>query len=449
MIATDSLDEELRRHAASFLAEHRLVGASVGVVRGGELAWCDGLGWCDLESGGRPDEHTLYRIASITKTFTATAIVQLRDEGRVRLDDPAVRHVDELRRARSPFGPIEEVTLRRLLMHESGLMSEAPGMDVEGNLFPTTDEVLAEAERIRVTIPPGSAHKYSNLGFQLLGEVVARVAATPYTRYVTERILEPLEMARTTFEPHGPGAGNIARGYNTREFSDFVTPAARLSPSGLEADGGLWSTVADLARWISFWCGPDEGGRHDTLASTSRAEMLAPRALASDDWSLGQGLGWYTARRDGVALAGHEGQLDGFTTAVMFAPEHRAGAVALVNGIAPAGDLAFDLAARALPEVPEPSLGEAPPAPVPAEVEPLLGLFVLAKYGASVRVEWRGGRVVLFVDGEERGLEATDDALAFHATGGREAGEEVVFERTPAGAVDRVNVAGYPFARVR
>lgn len=119
----------LEARTTAFVKEHRLPGAAVGVVRGEELAWSAGIGFANLERLRTPKVSTLYRIASITKTFTGTAVMQLRDEGRLHLDDAAVTYLPELRAAASPFGPIETVTIRRMLSHESGMMSEPPGTD--------------------------------------------------------------------------------------------------------------------------------------------------------------------------------------------------------------------------------------------------------------------------------------------------------------------------------
>src|SRR5437764_1033369 len=118
---------QLESRSRSFARKHRLPGVAAGVVDRGGLVWSSGIGFADIAARRAPGATTLYRIASITKTFTGTAIMQLRDQGRLHLDDPAIRHVPELRHAESPFGPIETLTIRRMLSHESGLRSEPPG----------------------------------------------------------------------------------------------------------------------------------------------------------------------------------------------------------------------------------------------------------------------------------------------------------------------------------
>src|SRR5688500_15778400 len=120
---------EYEAKAASFVKENRLPGAAVGIVHEDKLVWSKGIGFADVKKKRRADPKTLYRIASITKTFTATAVMQLRDQGKLALDDPLVTYLPELAVARSTFAPIEGLTIRRLLSHESGLQSEPPDAD--------------------------------------------------------------------------------------------------------------------------------------------------------------------------------------------------------------------------------------------------------------------------------------------------------------------------------
>jgi len=183
---------ELEAKLLSFVKDNRLPGAAAGVVHGNELAWSDAIGFADTATRQPTQPGTLYRIASITKTFTGTAIMQLRDAGGLDLDDPAVACLPELRAAVSPFGPIEAVTIRRMLSHESGLPSEPPGTDWSVPVYQGAPELtLAQASDIVLTLPPNVQHKYSDLAYQLLGEIVSRVSGIPYARYLRESILDP------------------------------------------------------------------------------------------------------------------------------------------------------------------------------------------------------------------------------------------------------------------
>ena len=177
-------------------------GAVAGVVHGDELAWAAGAGLAEVGAQVTGDPGTLYRIASITKTFTGTAVMQLRDAGRLDLDDPAVKYLPELRGAVSPFAAIEAVTIRRMLSHESGLAAEPPRTDWSVPVYQGDPQLtLARPGDIVLMLPPNAQHKYSDLGYQLLGEIVTRVSGIPYPRYVRELILDPLGMSATGFEP--------------------------------------------------------------------------------------------------------------------------------------------------------------------------------------------------------------------------------------------------------
>ncbi len=217
----------------------------------------------------------MYRIASITKTFTGTAIMQLRAIGRLQLDDPVVSFLPELAAAARRPGAIENVTVRRLLSHESGLRSEPPGTDFaipryEGDVKRT----LAHVEEIGAVVPPNRQWKYSNLGYQLLGEIIARLSDTPYTDYVTKNILQPLGMSSTSFEPLPKRlATRVATGYSGRAFSDELDVAPAMPP--IFAEGGLWSCVKDLSSWLCL-----QLAAYATLPQTStrpKRRSSAPR----------------------------------------------------------------------------------------------------------------------------------------------------------------------------
>src|SRR3954469_11499202 len=332
--------------AAAFVKEHRLPGASVAVVHGDDLAWSAGIGFCDAAAGRAPDDATLYRVASVTKTFTGTAIMQLRDEGRLGLDDAVVGHVPELAAARG-VSAIEHVTIRRLLSHESGLMGDAPGTDWEGPIYETSVTAnLARASEIGVRVPPNTQQKYSNMGYQLLGEIVARVSGRPYVEYVRERIFDPLGMSASGFPPMPDALGaRMATGYSVRRFRDGRSES--VAAPDCEAEGGLISCIDDLARWVSFQVrtGGDERSGAQVLAESTVAEMHRPRYLGGGAaWDLAWGISWYAIRRGDVVWVQHSGDIHGFSSNVCFEREHRVGAIALVNTPVSAGELSMQLA---------------------------------------------------------------------------------------------------------
>ena len=191
-------------------------------------------------------------MASISKTFTATAVVQLRDRGLLSLDDPLVRHLPEFAAVRAHPGRVEDVTLRRLLSHRSGLVSEGPFAYWDTRQFPELEEVLAALPRTEVVLAPDAGAKYSNLAFALLGEVVSRLAGQPFPDYARGHLFEPLGMDSSSFLPREDLLARMATGYEPHPFEDRPQPAGHTPARGLAAAAGLYTTVADLARWLAL-----------------------------------------------------------------------------------------------------------------------------------------------------------------------------------------------------
>lgn len=432
--------------AAKFVKDQRLPGAAVGVVHGQDLVWSSGIGFADIASKKRASPKGLYRIASITKTFTAAAIMQLRDEGKLSLDDPAVHHLPELAQATTAFGPIESLTIRRMLSHESGLQSEPPGTDWTLVRYETDPaETLARVREISTTIPPNLQWKYSNLAYQLLGEIVERVSGTPYRKQVRARLLAPLGMTATSFDPVPARLRpRQATGYEPRFLSDELERAPD-EHSIFGAEGGLWSCVEDLARWLSCqFTGTTPGGKR-LLGEETLREMHKPRYLVDDAWTRAWAIGWYAVRRDDVIWRMHSGGHYGFITNACFDPKEKVGAIALLNGFANATQLAMELGSIAREAVTSAAPPIEPAAPLPDAWRPLIGLYEAEHFGNIVRLEWRDGKLT-FVDPDDPTwtptLVPTEDADVFRIEPGfRESGELVRFARRKDGRVTSVVAA--------
>jgi CubicO group peptidase (beta-lactamase class C family) len=443
----ERIAERLQAATAAFVKEHRLPGAVAGVVHDGRLAWWGSAGFADVAARRPAGPATMHRIASITKTVTATAVLQLRDAGALGLDDPLVRHIPELGAGRSEFAPWEHITLRLVLSHQSGLMSEPPGADwANGEYEGDVLRSLARAAEISTSVPVSTQEKYSNLGYQLLGEVVSRVSGLPFQEYARARILRPLGMLRTDFEPL-PSAlrDDVATPYAGRWMSDEL-PVAPDSPMS-SSEGGLWSCVDDLARWLAFALETEDGPGHpEVLALETRREMHRPRYLADDTWTSAFGLGWYGVRQDGVTWVQHGGSLFGFQSNACFDPRERVGAVVLLNGMGRAATLAMSLGALARTAVAEAAPVISAPAPMPAEYADLLGIYADAVIGGGLlRLEWRDGKLTVVDPTQEEfrpTLRPTGEPDAFVVEAGyRWSGETVRFLR---GADGRVRAAALP-----
>lgn len=446
---------ELAAKLNDFVTENRLPGATAAVVQGDELAWIAGTGFADQDTREPSQPDTLYRIASITKTFTGTAVMQLRDAGRLDLDDPAVAYLPELRKAVSPFAPIETVTIRRMLSHESGLATEPPGTDWSVPLYQGAPEVtLAQAGDIVLTLPPNRQHKYSDIAYQLLGEIVTRVSGTPYPLYVQESILDPLGMSATAFEPLEQRLlDRRATGYDWRTVSDQLDPAPAMSP--VWAEGGLWSCADDMARWLSFQLRAYRQLSADSsvLSAASLREMHKPRYLADDDWTSAWGISWCANRHDHVTWIQHSGGLPGFTSTVCFDPREQVGAIVLINGTSRNVELAPELASVARRLAPSAPPATQTPALMPEQYRPLLGIYAGSGLAAGVlRLEWCDGKLA-FVNQEPApfclALEPTSNPDIFVAEQGSYfSGENVTFHRRADGRVISVLLIASTFMRL-
>jgi CubicO group peptidase (beta-lactamase class C family) len=445
---------KLEAKASSFVKDNRLPGGAVGVVHGADLVWATGVGFADVATRRPPERQTLYRIASITKTLTGTAIMQLRDEGKLHLDDPAVAHLPELKRADSPFGPIETVTIRRMLSHESGLMSEPPGTDWRAPRYEgLVERNFGRVAEIGTKIPPNVQQKYSNLAYQLLGEIVARKSGTPYVDYIREAILGPLGMIRSAFEPLPEAMlAHRSTGYAGRFLSDELDLAS--IPPTIWAEGGLWSCVEDLAKWLSFQFREDGGDRKGSqvLAGTTLKEMHKARYIGNDDWTEAWCISWYAVRRENVIWVQHSGGLHGFITDVCFDPKNKVGAIALLNGRGDAPALAMDLATIAREALLEAAPAIEPAASLPEAYRPLLGIYADQESGWLIRIEWRDGKLSV-IDPDDAAwrptLAPTNQPDVFVVEpGSRQSGEQTLFRRLADGRVASVFIAASTFMRL-
>ena len=335
------LIETLDRHVEAFAARHELPGLAYGVVAAGTVVHGGGFGVA-AHGGPATGTDTVFRIASMTKSFTAAAVLLLRDEGRLALDDPITRHAPELASIRPPTADSPDVTIRHLLTMSSGLSTDDPWADRH------LDASAAEMDAIfaagaSFAVAPGTAMEYSNLGYAMLGRIIERVTGGSVCPFVTDRLLAPLALSCTAFEIGSlPGHAVAAVGY--RNDGGIEEP---LDDGGFAPMGGLWSTVCDLARWVGFFCDafpprddPDSG----PLRRASRREMQqvhqarpANLGYAGLDGQLRLGSGGYGMGLQRIhhldlgATVTHSGGLPGFGSNMRWLPERDFGVVALAN----------------------------------------------------------------------------------------------------------------------
>ncbi len=434
MSTPEGLSAELERRVREEQRKQRLPSIAAAVLRDGERVWETAVGASDVEGSQDATPDTQYRLGSITKTFTAAAIMQLRDAGQLGLEDTLDTHVDAA--AHAP-------TLRRLLSHTSGLQRETHDDAWLRQRFadvPELLETLGEAEQV---LPAGARFHYSNLAFALLGVVVERVSGMAYARYVEERLLTPLGLTRTSFEPQEPAA----TGYVVQPYAEGVWATAGVETGAWIAAGQMWGTVRDLCAWASFLAQPDES----VLARASVEEMRVVQTI--DDhlrWTGGYGLGLMLQRDGERILAGHGGSMPGFIAAVYVAPSDKVGVGLLTNSSGAAlGELAKQLVAATVerwPVPPPPWQVESPP---PDDVAPLLGAWFMEAEPFTIR--WKDGKLdARFPDDAEWKPSAvivreSDDRWRIES--GWEQGEALRIERDAGGEITRLVLAGYPVTR--
>jgi len=294
----------------------RLPTVVAGVVRDGSLVWSGSVSGTGAETG--PDVQ--YRIGSITKPLVAVAVLQLRDEGLLDLADPLSRHL--------PGVPYAERTLRELLGHSSGMHSEPPGSWWERSPGVSFDQLVAALDdSVSGTGPafaPGVTFHYSNTAYALLGEVVARLRGRSWWDVVSERVLQPLGMTRTSYLPEAPHA----TGLSVHHYAGTLTDEPSHDAGAMAPAGQVWSTVTDLGRYAAFLL----RGHDDVLSRTTLDEMATPQS-ASRAAALGSahGVGFQLVRGGSGMLVGHTGSMPGFVAGIFVDPVRRTGAVVVCN----------------------------------------------------------------------------------------------------------------------
>lgn len=307
------------------IAIRQLPGVVVGVVSDQDLIWAKGFGHADVESGRPMELDTRFRMASHSKLFTATAIMQLREQGKIRLDDPVTQYLPWVAfRHAAPDDP--PVTIEHLLTHSSGLPREA-GSHWSDLDFPTEAEVKELMSQRQAAFSPEVRWKYSNLAYTIAGMVVEEVSGMSWADYLQKNIFDPLAMSASSVDREDP---KMATGYGPRmpDGSREVLPF--VDARGMAAATGLTSTVSDMARFVSAQFRSGDRGGNRILSTPSLREMHRVRMLEST-WTRGQGIGFSVQRIDNELYVGHGGGYPGYTTNTLIQLDSKVGAIALTN----------------------------------------------------------------------------------------------------------------------
>jgi CubicO group peptidase (beta-lactamase class C family) len=324
------------------LADAGIVGSSLFLVRDGAVVARATEGFQDLAGGRRVDEDTIFHWASITKTFTGIAIMQLRDRGLLSLDDPVVKYVPELRRAHNPFGDMTQVTIRHLMSHSGGFRAGTwPwGGDKPWHPFEPTgwEQVVAMLPYTEILFEPGTRYSYSNPGVIFLGRTIEALSGEDYEVYVAKNILMPLGMHRTFFDraPYHL-LKHRSRSY-TRDERGLREMPFDFDSGITVSNGGLNAPLGDMSAYLAFLIG-DERRREvfdGVLTRASLDEMFVSHIRAVDGEGgsgadVSAGLSSFIERHHGVELVGHSGDQNGFISHLYLHRPSRAGYVVSFN----------------------------------------------------------------------------------------------------------------------
>ena len=312
---------------------HSWPSLSVSFVYDQNIIYAKSFGYANPNEKRPATPNTLYRIASNSKLFTAIAIMQLRDAGKLTLDDPVEKHI-EWYNIKQKFPQSDDITIKALLTHNSGLPYE-PDIPYwshrDGYPFPTLAELKIGTGKIETLYPAWDQYQYSNLGFMLLGQIIESASGESYHDYVHENIIHPMGLTNTltdiSSKTHGKelaiGYGTLDRRHNRMEIP-FINAKATTSAAGLS------SSANDLAKFIMWQIKTLTGKRNDVLPPATFQEMVKPHAKGTGN-SMDVGYAFRTNYRNETAYIGHGGVLTGHTSQIMIEPQQKIGAVALMN----------------------------------------------------------------------------------------------------------------------
>jgi CubicO group peptidase (beta-lactamase class C family) len=433
----DTTARSLHRIALGKQREGRVPGLYAAVCRGGERLWGEGIGRADVSGEQPPGPDDQFLIASNTKTFIAVMVMQLRDEGRLSLDDLLGDHVPEVS---------HPITIRQCLAHVSGMAREPLGDVWETLENPTAKELRRDFDDVERVLRPHQHWHYSNVVYAMLGQLIEELDGRSWEESLRARLLEPLGMRRTS---NGFDDGPHVTGYYVPPYDDVPRPEPVMDLKGLAPCGGLASTANDLATWSAFVADPG-----DLLSADTLEEMCQPQILLNpESWNAAMGLGFFLIRSPtGRTYVGHTGGMPGHITGVFTHRESGTGGIVLMNNTAPPAPDAFavELVEHVLEHDPVEEEPWQPGTSVPDELRPILGRWFSEGQPFVFWVEQ--GELRARIDkpaaanlAPSRFVRIEDDV--YRDVSGRERGELLRVTRDADGSVSKLNWATYLFTR--
>jgi CubicO group peptidase (beta-lactamase class C family) len=322
---------EFSQQIAADVETDDLGGITVGVVVGRDLIWARGFGWADRERGVPAGVNTIYRVGSISKSFTAVVLLELWQQGVVDLDAPVREVLPELAElgGRPPGAP--EITWRHLASHTAGLIRE-PDLEgaAEGPLEGWEEKILSSIPATSYYAPPGESYRYSNIGFGILGYALGRAVGIPFMELVDASLIRPLGLHYTGFVVTPAMAEHLAKGYERRRDGvvDMETPYREHVGRGYKVpNGGIYSTVGDLGRFASLLAA---ASTVPLLGPEARGLVRTPQTPEGSETLYSFGFFLYDGE-GGETLVGHSGSVAGYNAFLVCEPASGIGVVLLRN----------------------------------------------------------------------------------------------------------------------
>lgn len=417
---------------------------SIAIVYDQQLIYANGFGSANIETAKPATADSIYRIASHSKLFAAISLMQLRDAGRLRLDDPISKYLPWFSIQDSqPEAPA--INIEHLMTHTAGLPREAGSgywIDFE---FPSQQTVRERVGDLTKPYPATHRWKYSNLAWGLVGEIVESISGQTFNDYVQQHILDPLEMHSTSVEFPTSHTDQLVTGYGRRMPNGSRETFPFIDAAGLASATGMSSSANDLAKFMMWQLRLLDGYENEVLCSNTLREMQRPHWV-QPDWNSGWGLGFGISHLKDRDLIGHSGGYPGYLTNTRISPKEKIGVTVLTNSL---GSNPVDITMRIFdwiaPAIKKAVAGEGGK---PADES-------WAKLEGTYRNPW-GDSHVLFLDGKLTLIDPTlynpkpsafeldpqeDDSFIFKGkNGGAAVGERVTFELGADGTAEAITI---------
>jgi CubicO group peptidase (beta-lactamase class C family) len=427
-------------------------GMSASIVHDQKVLWSGGSGQADPATNRAATADTLYSICSVSKLFTSLAVMQLRDEGKLSLDDPLAKHLPWFTMKAAEGG--RDATIVGALTHSAGLPRESDFPYWTGEFdFPTREKIMERVAAQEALYPSDRYFQYSNLGLTLAGEVVSARSGKPYAQFVRERILDPLDLDATYPEiPLEEKGKRLAQGFSARRRDGNRTPLPLFQTRGIAPAAGFASTVNDLARFAMWQFRMRDAKSDPVLDPRTLREMYRPH-FVDPDFETFWGVGFATWKEGGNVMVGHGGSCPGFRTAFNLDPEKKVGVVVMAN----ANGVNTGRYAKILYDIVSPTLKktDTPADPAAAALSAYAGSYDAFPWdGETLVVVWGDGLATVDMPTTEPmknldRLRKTGDHTFRRVRSDGTLGETFRFEMGPDGKAAKVWVHSNAYPRMR